>query len=314
MNKYKLSKLIILLILMASLSMTGCSPVLYGNTIMGDCTLNVAFLNVLTLDDEGTFQSIDDDIRSQVVINVELQNIITERKYLITLNPTNSYVYTAKLTPGTYRVIEVESSMSKYTGMHLASKDETIELTRDIDKNLSIYIDNEEEFRAFQNNLCPDLSIVTASRFSRQIWIDSELVNIQDITSHLSIDSDTKVKPYAKCELTDEAKGITVTYLNDSSEVRSWSECKVISIALEKSSAVIPGGITLGMKTETVCNKATGIYGEPQGFEGVAIYGLPIGDLKAVYKDEESGDKLSLVLDSMNGYITGIVYELEVYE
>ncbi len=314
MKKYKLSKLLILLILIASLSMTGCSPVLYGSTVMGDCELNVAFFNVLPSAFEGTFQSINEDIRNQVIIEVELQNIITERKYLITLSPSNGYVYTAKFTPGTYRVTGVEGSMSKYTGMHLTSGSDTVELERGSAKNLSIYIDNEEEFQAFQNNLKPDMSIITAGKFQRQIWMDSELINIQDITSHIFVDNDTMVKPYAKCEIRDENKGITVTYLNNSSEVKSWRACKVIGVTLEKSCALISGGVTLGMKTDTVCNRNTGIYGEPHGFEGVAIYGLPIGDLRAVYRDENSGDKLSLELDSMNGYITGITYELEVYE
>lgn len=315
MKKYKLSQLLILLILIASLSMTGCSPVLYGNTVMGDCSLNVAFLNVLANSSEGSFQAINEDIRGQVEIKVELQNIITERKYLITLNPANGYFYTAKLNPGTYRVIDVDGSMSKYTGMHLSAGSDTVELVRGNDSsNLSIYIDNEEEFLAFQNNLKPEMEIITTGRFSRKLWMDSEIIDIQDVTNHISVDSDTMVKPYAKCDIHDEAKGIKVTYLNDSSEVRSWRACKVIGITLDKSCALLPGGVTLGMKTETVCNKDTGLYGEPHGFEGVAIYGLPIGDLRAVYKDQNSGDKLSLQLDSMNGYITGITYELEVYE
>lgn len=314
MKKHKISLLLILLILMASLSMTGCSPVLPGSTVVGDCTLNVAFLNVLTEGGEGTFHGIDDDIRNQVEISIELQNIITERRYFIKLNQGNSYIYTAKMNPGIYRIVSVDGSMNKYTGMHLSAGAETVELKRDVPSNLSIYIDNKDEFMAFQENLVADTAIVTSGRFSRNIWIDKELVNIQNIASHLEISDEREVKPYAKCEVRDDDKGVTVIYLNDSSEGRSWRECKVIGISIDKSSVLFPGGITLGMKTETVCNKDTGLYGQPSEFEGVAIYGLPVGGLRAVYKDSASGDKLSIDVDSDDGYITGITYEIEVFE
>lgn len=313
MRKISFSYFLILLFLMASLSLTGCN-LFTNSTQIGDCTLNVAFLNVLTNDSSTSFQNIEEDIRENVEIRVELENIVTEKKYEIKLNPDNSYLYTAKLFPGTYRVMDVEATMSDYTGMHLAAGSEVVELARGTTQNLSIYIDNEEEFAIFQNNLIANDEIVMSGKFSRNIFIDGDIINIQDIINYLDIESTSTVKPYAKCELTSESKGIIVTVLNDSSSTRNWQECKVIAIEVAKSTVIMPGGITLGMQANTVCNKDTGIYGEPTGFEGVAMYGQGIGDLYAVYLDPESGDKMMLEIDSIHGFVTGVKYELEVFE
>lgn len=314
MKSSKCIQLLILIFILASLGLAGCTPVLYGNTEVGDCVLDVAFINVVAQDKSSAFMNIDDDIRNQIEIEVVLQNIITERKYSITLSKDNSFLYEAKLFPGTYRVVSVESSMNEYTGMHVAATDEVVEIDRESSKILRVAIDNEQEFIEFQNNLVASDDIVMLPRFSRKLMISGTMVDVQDAMIALGIQSNEQVKPYAKCEIEDEIHGIELTVLNDSSSSKPASECKIIAIHIKKSTAMLPGGITLGMQAETICNKETGLYGEPTGFEGVAMYGQGLGDVKAIYLDNESGDKISLEINSREGYITGIIYELEVYE
>lgn len=314
MKNNKNTLFLILVFIIATLSMAGCGPILPSNTQVGDCTLKVAFINALTEGGPGTFLGITDDVRDKVEITVTLQNIVTEKRYVITLSKDNSYMYTAKLFPGTYRVVSVDSTMNEYTGMHIKANAEAIELGRDVPKNLGIGIDNEEEFESFQSNLVASEEIISMPRFSRKLLIGGNMVDIQDAMSALNLTSEEIIKPYAKYELGDENLGIELTLLNDSSSSRAVSECKIIAIHITKSTAMIPGGITLGMQAETVCNKATGIYGEPTGFEGIAMYGQGLGDVKALYLDNESGDKISLDINTGDGYISGITYELEVYE
>lgn len=306
--------LLILFLFTASFSMSGCSPVLHGNTEVGDCTLNVAFLNVLTSGGPCTFMGIEEDIRDKVEIEVTLQNIVTERKYIVNLSKDNSYMYTAKLFPGTYRILDISSSMNEYTGMHVSASVEVLELTRGVPQNLSIAIDNEDEFALFQSNLLASDDIVMSSKFSRKIMIDGNMLDIQDVLSYLNMQSSEMVKPYAKSEIKNDDKGIEIIVLNDSSSSRNATECRVIGIHISKSTVLLPGGITLGMNADTICNKNIGIYGEPTGFEGIAMYGQGLGNLKAIYLDAESGDKIGLEIDSEQGFITGMTYELEVYE
>jgi len=299
-------KLIILSILTA-LCLTGCD-LNQGNQV-GACPLNVVFISV-----PQEFYQLDESVRNDFYIVVVVENLVTEKKYTIILNEDNEYKYTANLNPGNYRVVSIMQSMGDYTGMELASDKESFTLDRDSIVSLSISVSNLEEFITLQSNINNGSTMAYLNMFSRNIMIDGTIYNMLDLTNVLSLNvTNPEVKAYEQAEYTDEKRGITVTYLNDSGENKNYTECRIIAVKVFKRSAVFPGNIAVGSSGESVCNATTGVYGEPYQFTGSAFLGYGLGDTGCVYQDALSGDKVTVYISDVGKYVSSIEYEIECY-
>lgn len=294
------------LILFAScllfLSLSACGK--KGNLHEGDCILNVSFINIPK---EYNMQEANLQERSE--IQITLQNIVTDKTYSFSLNSDNDYYLQLTLNPGTYKVLDVTNTMAEFNGIELDTNSNTLELSIKTPSELLIAIDNEDEFTSRWMDTQPMPEILLADKFSRMIQINRQVIPITEIAAQLSLSHYEKLKPSAKITLSDEDYGITITIENQSNELRSHRDCKVLSIEFTKNTVVFPEGVTLGMSPETVFHSKNGYYGEPTGISGTIFYGEGMQDTKVTYKNPTNQDTITIETDSEGKYIIGISYE-----
>ncbi len=306
--KYK-KKLVFLLVscIFSALCLTGCGK--EGKLNEGDCKCNIMFSDI-----PKEFQMLEQSLLERFEIEVTLQNPVTETEYDITLNQDNDFFVQASLNPGTYQVKYVSNNMPNYNGISVTANVESVELSSDITSEVSIILENAEEFSQHWMAIQPTPEILLADKFSRQIQINRKVIDIADIVPELTLSYDEQVPPYEKISVTDEDYGITVFLLNSSDRAADFSSCEVIGIQVSKNTVVFPEGVTLGMSADKVLHKTEGLYGAPDAFTGTALFGWGYDKVQAIYNDPATGDKLTVTLVPDSSYCMNISYEFACFE
>ncbi len=291
-----------LYLFMASISLTACSR--QGSLNDGDCKCDVVFTDI-----PKEFSMLEENLSEHFEIELTLKNTTTETIYEIVLTKENNYSTQVSLPSGTYQVVETNSSMHNYNGITVTANADSVTLSPEVTERISITISDPSAFTEHWMATQPMPEILLADKFSGQIQINRKVISIANIMPELSLSYDTAVKPDEKICLSDLDLGVQVTLVNNSEEEQIWSECEVISITFHNNNVVFPEGITLGMAANEIIHKTEGIYGEPDELSGVPFFEGEIANLSAIYSDPESGDKITITLDSSNSYIESICYE-----
>ena len=289
------------------LSLTACGK--EGKLHEGDCILNVSFINI-----PKEYNMQENNLQERSELLVTLQNIVTEKTYRFALNDDNDYYQKLTLKPGTYEVLDVVNTMEEFNGIEIDTNTKKLGLTAKAPSELLLSIKDTVEFTSRWMDTQPMPEILLADRFSRMIQINRQVIPIKEIAAQLSLNHFEKLKPDEKLTLTDEDFGITLTVENTSDELRSYRDCRVLSITFTKNTVVFPEGVTLGMAPKTVFHSKDGLYGEPASLGGTIFHGTGMQDAKAVYKDPASGDIITVKTDADGNYITGISYEFAYAE
>lgn len=307
--KQKKTFLVLLLFLLTMLSLTACGK--EGKLDEGDSKCNVYFTDI-----PKEFTMLEQNLLDEFEIRITLENTINETTYAIILNQENDYSTQISLHPGTYKVCYVSNNMSQYNGIHLAAGAETIELSPDTVGELAVVIDNPEEFQKIWMATQPMPEMLLADKFSRQLQINRKVIDMADILNEIELtpENNGSVNPYRKLNLTNNEYGITVTVLNNTEKTLLWKECDVISIRATKNMVVFPEGITLGMASDKILNKTSGLYGEPDACTGSLLFGWQFDDTSFFYNDSVSGDKITVKLSPDVDYIQEITYEFALFE
>lgn len=300
-----------LLLLAALFSLAGCGKT--GKLNEGDCKGIISFTDI-----PKEFHMLEQNLKENFEIHVTLKNMVNEKQYEISLNSKNDYKQEVSLHPGTYQVYMVYASQAANTGISIAADSEKMEFTKEGIATLHVSIDNPEEFTRHWMSVQPMPEMLLAEPFDGLIQINRQIFDLRaedssPLLSQLDISFENTVAPFKQVTLTDSNLGITVTLLNDSEEEADWKNCRLIEIYVTKNNAVFPQGVTLGMAIKDVCNKSTGLYGEPDSFTGSLLYGWNFDNTSAVYRDEESGDEMTISLGSGSG-INNIRYRLQQFE
>ena len=297
--------LTICLFLLLSLSACGKN----GKLHEGDCILNVSFIDIPK---EYNMQEANLQERSE--LQITLQNIVTEKIYSFALNSKNNYYQQLTLNPGTYEVLEVFNTMEEFNGIEIDTNTRKLELSAKAPSELLLTIEDADEFTSRWMDTQPMPEILLADKFSRMIQINRQVIPINEIAAQLSLNHYEKLKPSEKLTLTDEDFGITITVENTSDELRSYRDCRVLSLEFTKNTVVFPEGVTLGMSPTTVFHSKDGLYGEPTSLGGTIFYGAGMQNTKVTYTAPDSGDTITIKTDSEGNYITGISYEFAYAE
>lgn len=289
------------------LLLTACGN--QGKLDEGDCSCKVYFTDI-----PREFTMLDENLQEDFEIHVTLENLTTEKTYRITLDQGNDYVLTAKLNPGVYKVASVYSTLQAYTGISVSAKTEQVELIREQELEIPIYVDNMDEFTAHWMSVQPMPEMILADKYSGLIQINRKVLPITDILPELTISRTTQIAPEEKVQLLDTDRGIAVTVQNRSQSIQSWQNCDVLSIRVNQNNVVFPDGITLGMAPEKICHRTKGLYGEPTKMSGSILFGWDFDNTHAIYLDPISGNKITLDISADGSRIQHITYELAVFE
>ncbi|MBE5883934.1 MAG: hypothetical protein E7291_05910 [Lachnospiraceae bacterium] len=301
--------LILLSCLLLSLTLAGCQKT--GKLDEGDCKCNISFSDI-----PKEFTMLEENLLDSFEIKVVLENTVNETLYYVYLNQENDYFTQVSLHPGTYKINTASNNMSKYNNISLGASVESIELSAETTGEISITIDNPEEFSQSWMATQPQPEILLADKFSGQIQINRKIISITDIMAELELtpEAEEDVEPYEKMELTDNHYGITVTVLNNSKKDAPWEDCDVIAIRASKNTVVFPEGVTLGMAADKVLDKQSGLYGEPDACTGSLLFGWQLDDTQFLYNDLATGNKITISLSPDGTYVSAISYELACFE
>lgn len=254
-----------------------------------------------------------------IEIVVRLKNITTEKEYELYLNPENGFSAQVGLNPGIYQVEYCRAENSGLLGMEISSEQESVELTREMETKLDIFIENLEECVQSVQNLQVTEEILAQERFSRQVWLNGQMIPLENILECYPFTSQSQqteelVEPYEKMVVTNAEQGIRVTVLNEGSEAVSWKQCKVSEVDFNKNNVVFGGGVSMGMPMSFVCHAQDGIYGTPDKMEGTPFRSTGLDSTALVYQDTQSGDRLTFIYSPWEDYMIRIAYEFEQFE
>jgi len=310
-NSYKHLISVFCVALASSILLTGCHS---KNSINeGECKCNISFVEI-----PKELSMLEENLQENFEVTVTLKNIANDREYIITLDEDNSFKEEISLNPGVYQVYNIYAENGTNMGLKLASKEDSVTLSKDTLGAIHIYVENQEDFTEHWMSVQPMPEMILAEKFDGAIQINRKVLNLHTdsaaIIAELDLSHEGQVAPYAKIEVKDPNMGITLTLQNQTDNPTEWRNCTITGIYVYKNNAVFPQGVTIGMAPEKVCNAETGLYGEPDSFTGSLLYGTGFDDTYAIYNDSVNGDKLTINLGSNDSAIRSIHYELALFE
>ncbi|MFG6356826.1 MAG: hypothetical protein K1W26_08405 [Acetatifactor sp.] len=292
------------LLCVLALSLTGCAKT--GKLDEGDCACVVRLESI-----PQEFKMLGDNEKSLLGIEVVLENITTERRYTFALNEENGFAQDASLNPGTYKVYYCSAS-PYFLHMKMKAREDQLNVSKGGSNELTVYIENMEEFTDTVWNAQPTREIMQQDKFSRKVQWNGQIIDMQDITEYIDFTLDRQVRGYEQVSLS--GSGIMITVQNQTSESVDWTECELIKVQAGASDVIFPQGARVGMSVKEIVHAQDGIYGTPDSMTGFLLIGTGMDKTGMVYYDESSGDKITLECTTDAEYICDIIYEFAVYE
>lgn len=303
---------VFLFALLPSLLLAGCGKT--GKLDEGDCKCTVSFTDIPKV-----VSMLEENVQNNLSINVTLKNIVTEKQYDIALNQKNDFQKEISLNPGVYKVYGVYAENTLYNNISVSADVESVQLDRETSSEIHIYVDNEEEFTQHWMSVQPMPEMLLAEKFDGLIQINRQIVDLRSGDSshlisqlNLNLGEATPVRAYDRITLTDSDMGVQITLINTSDQTADWQSCRLLEMYVYKNNVVFPQGVTLGMAPSKICNETTGLYGAPDAFTGSLLYGWGFDDTQAIYRDEITGDSITITLAG-GTIVTGIRYALAQY-
>lgn len=285
--------------------LTGCGD----NALEGDCKCTVALLEV-----PKELEMLDENLLEQFEISVELENIYSEKTLEVELTAENKFCAELKIQPGTYLVKYYYAGPSNLVPIEVEVKQDKIELTRENPQRIDVAITNQSEFADWAWSLAATREILEEGAFSRIVQFEGQLIDVTRITDYVEFQYENKVAGYEKATISNGEKGVTIVVQNRNEGVADWKDCKLVQVSFRKNNVIWGQGAFVGMDVAAAVHAKDGLYGEPYEMSGTVLAGVGYDRTYVSYLDEKKGDKLTLELVPDGDYISGISYELEVFE
>ena len=210
------------------------------------------------------------------------------------------------------------SNRSTTHGVKIEIQDESVQLSREKKTDLVVNIANTKEAEGWIQKVQPTPAILREERFSRNVQLNGEIIDLQNILSILPFSPSKKntefVKPYETLEVYNSDYGIRVTMQNQGGEALPWEKCRIKGVTFTRNVVVLGGGVSIGSGIPEVCHAQDGIYGKPSSLKGSVFLGLNYSATSAEYLNSDSGDKITLEFLPSGTCIDEIKYEFAVYE
>lgn len=290
-----------------ALFMAGCGK--EGKLDEGDCPVEIRLAGL-----PAGYAELTEDQKEQVTVNLQLENIINEKTYTFRLNDDNHFAQNASLNPGTYRVAYCYISGSGAVRMEGEASVKSMDISRDTINIISVSVTNEEEFDQWVAQMRAQFGILRADQFSRKIQFEGQIMDMDQILDYVEFTYDQPIRAYDKVVLDNAEKGVHVTLLNDTDETADWRDCKVIGIRFTLDNVIFGNGARVRMPAAEVLHAEDGLYKTPDSLAGCVLIGADYDDFDAIYRDDRSGDRMTLKVDGRGRHITEIAYEFAVFE
>lgn len=299
-------RIFIVLFAMALL-MAGCGH--EGKLDEGDCPVEIRLAGL-----PAGYAELTEDQKEQVAVHLQLENVINEKTYTFRLNDDNHFAQNASLNPGTYRVAYCYISGSGAVRMEGEASVKSMDISRDTINIISVSVTNEKEFNQWVEQMRANAGILRAGQFSRIIQFEGQVIDMDRILDYVEFTYDQQVHAYDKVVLDNGEKGVHVTLLNDTDETADWQDCKVIGIRFTMDNVIFGNGARVRMPAEEILHAEDGLYKTPDSLAGCVLIGADYDDFDAIYRDDRSGDRMTIKVDSRGRHITEITYEFAVFE
>lgn len=258
-------------------------------------------------------EMLSENIKESFRVDVELENVYTEKSVSVELSMEENFKTTLKLQPGTYRVKDCSVSHYSLLPMDVKEAVETVEVFQDKKANLQVRVENPEDVADWIWNQQVQREIMETSAFSHKVQFCGEVIDLKNILNYIEVVYDRPITAYSKEELVGN-HGVTITVLNETAEAADWRNCTLKKVAFRQSNVVWGQGAYPGMAVKDAVHAQDGLYGKPTKIEGTVLVGTGYDHTKVVWLDEKSGDKLTLWIHPDGDYIYSIVYEFAVFE
>ncbi len=287
------------------LVLTGCGE----DVLAGDCRCTVALQNV-----PKELEMLDENLLEQFEISVELENIYSEKTLDVDLTAENKFCAELKIQPGTYLVKYYYAGPSNLVPVEIEVKQDKIELTRENPQKIDVVITNQSEFADWAWSCEATREILEEGAFSHKIQFEGQLIDVTRITDYVEFQYENKVSGYDKATISNGEKGVTIVVQNMNEAVTDWKDCKLVQVTFRKNNVIWGQGAFVGMDVTEAVHARDGLYGKPYKMSGTILAGVGYDRTYVSYLDEKKGDKLTLEIVPDGDYISGISYELEVFE
>lgn len=287
------------------LGLTGCGK----NELEGDCKCTIALLDV-----PKELEMLDENLLEEFNISVRLENIYTEKTIDVRLTAANDFCQELKLQPGTYLIKYTYAGPVSLIPVEVEVKQEKIELTRGTPLAVDVVITNRKEFADWAWDMEASREILEESAFSGEIQFEGQMIDVTRIADYVEFEQKSKIPAYEKETLTNSEKGVSIVVQNTGDEAVNWRECELIKVSFKKNNVIWGQGAFVGMDVTKAVHAQKGLYGAPYAMSGTVLAGLGYTFTYVSYLDPMSGDKLTLEIVPDGDYISGISYELKVFE
>ncbi len=292
------------LLLLIAMCLGGCG----SKAVEGECECLVELTGL-----PKEMDKLDDNIREQLYVSVNLENIYTEKRVSVDLVAKEDFKAELKLKPGTYRVHYCYASDSNLLPWKVKEKQDTIELMKDKEEVLKIEVTNPEEVTDWIWNLQAGREVLQEDAFSHRVQFEGQLIDVEEILNYVEFEYEGEIRPYEKKTISGD-KGVTVMVVNEEASPKPWQECTLKKVSFGQSNVIWGQGAYIGMPVKEAVHAEEGLYGMPANMNGTILAGLDYGPTNINWLDGKSGDKLTLTIHRTGDYISGISYEFEVYE
>ena len=259
------------------------------------------------------FDALNEDMQKQLDIEVFLSNEIKERTYTIHLNKENGFRQEAMLNPGFYQVKWCTESPS-FLHITAETRQAVLEVGGDKSNYLGVYVSNQEELAANLQWMEVSEEILGLDLYSRRVQWKGQVIDLKDIVNYVDFEYSQPVRAYDQAAFANLAERVGITVINETDHELPWQECAVQSVTFSSTNAVLPGGTMVGMSLGELVHKESGSFGTPDSLEGSVLIGAGVDQIRAVYLDNGSGDKITVSTDPAAEHIIKITYEFAVYE
>ena len=259
------------------------------------------------------FETLNGDLKKVLRIEVYMINEQTQRSYSVVLNEENGFSQDASLNPGFYQVRYCYASPS-YFGINVDSIQESLVVGAEGNNYLGLTITNLTEMSKYFDWMQPSKEILAADQFSRLAQWKGELISLKDIANYVEFTCDRQVKPYEQITLHNPDEQVWIAVLNGTEQELPWQECALMTVTVKGSQMIFGKGAAVGQPLSGIVHKEDGVYGMPDAFEGTVFFGADLDRTEAVYRNESSGDKITIVSDPKGEYIISMTYEFAIFE
>ncbi|MEG1965292.1 MAG: hypothetical protein RR064_04000 [Oscillospiraceae bacterium] len=264
------------------------------------------------------YNDLPDEIKQSTRFSISLSNASTDKRYMFELTEENEYSEEIGLLPGTYTVSNVNVYNSLLPQVTASTLSNTLEIKSNTNTTMNVSVSNPENLsQLITKNKVSD-EILNENIYSRKVQYGGTVYDMQTMMQEMEFNNQNEknVMPSETAYIASKShSGISMIVQNtNESGFLPPSQCEFIGFRFYDMNSMLPSGLTVGLPVEKIANAKSGILGTPDYCLGTPLIGMDFDNTTLVFLDKQSGDRISVELNSSKGYVQAISYEFNRYQ